>query len=113
MARRIQTNPRDRVETAGQWRSAPRPVDWPARVEAVLRRDQSCRWPISADGTLCGSIEHLEVDHIGDPLDHALTNLRALCRAHHRYRTGQQANQAAAARRIPRRRPQEPHPGLL
>lgn len=107
MGRRIQANPRDRIESADQWRSAPRPVDWPARVEAVLERDRSCRW-IDA-GTLCCSIEHLEVDHIGDPTDHDLSNLRALCRSHHSRRTSKQA----AAKRIPRKRPAEQHPGLL
>jgi 5-methylcytosine-specific restriction endonuclease McrA len=111
VARRIQANPRDRVETATMWRSAPRPVDWPARVAAVKARDQSCRW--IQHGRICGSVENIEVDHIGDPRDHRLENLRALCRSHHRARTGQQAGQAAAAKRIPRKRPAERHPGLL
>ncbi len=111
MARRIQANPRDRVESSGQWRSTPRPVDWPARVAAVLKRDISCRW-LEA-GLPCRSIDHLEVDHIGDPKDHDLANLRALCRTHHRRRTGQQGAAARKAKRIPRARPAEQHPGLL
>ena len=112
MPRRIQSNPRPRVESGRMWRSAPRPTDWNARVAAVLARDQSCRWPISAiPGDVCGSTENLECDHIGDPADHDLANLRALCRRHHRYRTGQQGGQAAAAKRARRRRPPEQHPG--
>lgn len=111
MSRRIQDNPRDRIESANQWRSTARPVDWPARVEAVKARDKSCRW--ITDGHVCASIEDLEADHIGDPSDHRLENLRALCRRHHRSRTGQQGGQAAAAKRIPRKRPSEPHPGLI
>lgn len=111
MPRRIQASPRDRVET-GSWRSVARPVDWPARVDRVKRRDRVCQWV--EGGQICGSIEHLEVDHIGDPADHSLDNLRLLCRTHHRRRTGQQGAQAAAAARArrPRRRPEEPHPGL-
>lgn len=110
MSRRIQDNPRDRIETSG-WRTTPRPVDWPARVAHVKKRDRSCRWV--TEGTPCGSIENIEVDHIGDPADHSLDNLRALCRPHHRSRTGQQANAAMQAKRIPRKRPPEQHPGLL
>ncbi|MBD2894777.1 hypothetical protein amrb99_37050 [Actinomadura sp. RB99] len=113
MGRRIQDNPRDRVEAAGQWRSAPRPVDWPARVEAVLNRDRVCQWPISAAGDVCGNPNDLECDHIGDPTDHSLPNLRALCRTHHRRRTAQQGAAARNAKRRPRKRPPEQHPGLL
>lgn len=114
MGRRIQHDPRPRRESPGQWRTVPRPVDWPARVEAVLKRDRVCQWPMSyLPGDVCGATEHLEVDHIGDPADHDLDNLRALCRRHHRYRTGQQGGQAAARRRPRRQRPPEQHPGVL
>lgn len=114
MGRRIQSNPRDRIESPGQWRSAPRPVDWPARVAAVLERDRVCQWPISADGTsICGADFDLEVDHIGDPRAHDLGNLRALCRTHHRRRTAQQGAEARNRKRRPRNRPPEQHPGLL
>ncbi|MFI7618031.1 HNH endonuclease signature motif containing protein [Nonomuraea terrae] len=112
MARRIQQNPRDRVESQQMWRTTARPVDWPARVEAIKKRDKSCRW--IDNGNVCGSVENVEVDHINDPADHSLDNLRLLCRSHHRRRTGQQGAQAAAAWRArnPRKRPDEPHPGL-
>lgn len=113
MSPRMQDNPRDRVESAQQWRSAPRPVDWPARVAAVLARDKVCQWRISEDGTLCGSVDHLECDHIGDPRDHSLTNLQALCRTHHRSKTGRQGGTASQARRAKRQRPAERHPGML
>jgi 5-methylcytosine-specific restriction protein A len=113
MARRIQANPRDRVESGRMWRSTPRPVDWPARVERIKKRDKVCQWV--EHGQLCGSTEHLEVDHVGDPAVHDLDNLRLLCRMHHRKRTGQQGAAAAAAWRAksPRKRPAEKHPGLL
>lgn len=111
--RRIQANPRNRVESPGQWRTTPRPVDWPARVQRVLARDGSCRWTEDdTEGQACGSTQDLEVDHIGDPADHALTNLRALCHWHHAQRT---ARQAADARqeRPGRDRPRPAHPGLI
>ncbi|MEV5711252.1 HNH endonuclease signature motif containing protein [Actinoallomurus sp. NPDC052274] len=100
-------------EGAGQWRAAPRPVDWHARREAVLARDQVCQWPISYDGTICGSTDRLEVDHINGNTNHELWNLRALCQHHHRSRTGQQGGRAAQAKRPKRQRPPEQHPGLL
>lgn len=107
--RKILDNPRDRVESPGQWRSVPRPVDWEARRQAVIARDITCRWV--EGGVPCGSIEHLECDHIGDPANHDLANLRALCRRHHRRRTGQQG--AAALNRHLKNRPVDKHPGLL
>ncbi len=111
MARRIQSNPRNRVESPGQWRTTPRPVDWPARVAAVKLRDRSCRWLL--DHGYCASTTDLEVDHIGDPYNHDLSNLRALCRLHHRRRTALQANAARKAKWIPKKRPTGKHPGLL
>ncbi|MBD2897366.1 hypothetical protein amrb99_63260 [Actinomadura sp. RB99] len=113
MARRIQSDPRDR-KTTGSWRTTPMPTDWPARVRAVLSRDQSCRWQISLiPGDLCGSVERLEVDHIGDPRDHRLENLQALCRRHHALKTGRQSAAARKAKRASRTRPAERHPGLI
>lgn len=112
MGRRIQRNPRDRIES-GSWRSTARPVDWPARVAAVIERDRVCQWPINDHGHLCGNPHDLECDHIGDPRDHRLENLRALCRTHHRRRTAQQAAAARRRNRTPRNRPPEKHPGLL
>jgi len=112
MARRIQKNPRDRIES-GSWRSSPRPVDWPARVQRVIKRDGSCRWV--EHGQVCGSVERLEVDHVDDPTNHDLSNLRALCHAHHKLRT--QAQSAAGVRayhaKRSRKRPPEQHPGTV
>ncbi|RKS76483.1 hypothetical protein BZB76_1839 [Actinomadura pelletieri DSM 43383] len=110
MARKIQRDPRPRIES-GNWRTEPRPVDWPARVEHVRRRDQSCRW---VDGdTVCGSVDRLEVHHRGAPGDHRLEMLVLLCHRHHAKITGQQAATARRANRKPRNRPPERHPGLL
>lgn len=111
MPRRVQSNPRPRVESSGQWRSAPRPVDWPARVEHVKARDESCRFDVN--GTPCGSTDRPEVHHRGAPDDHRLEMLVLLCHQHHAQITGQQSAQARRAKRKPRQRPPEPHPGLL
>jgi hypothetical protein len=115
MVRRIQKNPRDRVESADQWRSTPRPVDWVARVERVRKRDQTCTWV--EHGERCGSTERLEVDHIGDPADHDLDNLRLLCHTHHALRTNAQRIAGLRVynerRKLGARRPPERHPGLL
>lgn len=95
-------------------RTNPLPKDWPTIRARILNRDRSCRWPISAiPGDLCGSMDHLEVDHIGGPNDHGDHNLRALCRTHHRARSSGQGGTAAAAKRPRRRRPPEPHPGMI
>lgn len=110
--RRIKRDPRPMREGADQWRTVPRPVDWIARREAVLERDKVCQWEISYDGTICGSTDRLEVDHVDGAADHALENLRALCQHHHRSRTGRQGGLAAAANRPKRQRPPEQHPGL-
>jgi len=110
MPRRIQDNPRDRIES-GSWRTVARPVDWDARREAVLARDRSCRWQEA--GITCESTDRLEVHHKGDASDHSIEMLVLLCHRHHAKITGQQSAAARQAKRIPRQRPAERHPGLL
>jgi 5-methylcytosine-specific restriction endonuclease McrA len=92
-------------------RTTPLPKDWATIRRRILRRDDhTCTW---ADrGQRCGQ-PATDVDHIGDPNDHSDGNLRALCSPHHRKRSASQGGTAAAARRIPRNRPQGKHPGLL
>lgn len=107
MARRIQANPRARVETQRGRRATPLPVDWPARRDAVRRRDLNCRWPMEFG--YCASVERLEVDHIDDPTNHDLSNLRLLCHTHHQQRSQQQAS----ANRKTRKRPPDVHPGMI
>jgi 5-methylcytosine-specific restriction endonuclease McrA len=87
------------------------PKGW-AKIRArILKRDgHACTWD-TPSGRCMGPAT--DVDHIGDPNDHSDTNLRSLCRQHHRTRSSQQGGLAAAAKRIPRRRPPEKHPGLI
>jgi hypothetical protein len=94
-------------------RTVPLPKGW-AKIRArILKRDgYMCVEPISVDGTLCGR-PATDVDHIDDPGDHGDHNLRALCAGHHKARSSRQGGLAAAARRAPRTRPADPHPGLI
>jgi len=112
VSRRVQTNPRDRIET-GSWRTVARPTDWAARVQQVKLRDRVCQWV--EHGRICGSGQDLECDHVGDPSDHDLSNLRMLCREHHQRRTNAQKAAGTRAYHAKRRRKrtEEPHPGLL
>lgn len=99
---------------SGQWEGSTRrsrlPADWPKRRNQVLKRDgricHVCRGP-GADG----------VDHLTPGDDHGLDNLAAIhhnvwphC---HRTKSSSEGGLAAQAKRIPRSRPAEKHPGLV
>lgn len=93
-------------------RTAPLPKNWASLRRKVLKRDgYVCTWDLG-HGVLCGQ-PATDVDHIGDPADHSLQNLRSLCSPHHRRRSASQGAKAAQAKRIPRKRAEEPHPGLI
>ncbi len=92
-------------------RTAPLPKNWPDIRKRILRRDgYTCTW--TTDGGRCTQAA-TDVDHTGDPNDHRDEMLRSLCAPHHRKRSAAQGGQAAQAKRIPRKRPSERHPGLL
>ena len=92
-------------------RTVPLPKNWPALRRQTLKRDgYACTW--MDNGARCGQ-PATDVDHVGDPADHSPDNLRSLCSPHHRKRSARQGGQAAQAKRIPRKRPAEAHPGLL
>ena len=94
---------------AGSNRAARLPKDWPAIRRAVLRRDHGrCTW--LDHGQPCGR-PATDIDHIIPGDDHRLANLRSLCRTHHQAKSSAEGH--AARYRNPRRRPAEPHPGLL
>jgi 5-methylcytosine-specific restriction enzyme A len=85
----------------GGWSNSDRrqelPHDWPKRRARILRRDPIC--------LRCHSAPSTDADHIGDPLDHSEANLQGLCHPCHVLVT--------IDRRPTRRRPDEPHPGML
>jgi 5-methylcytosine-specific restriction protein A len=84
------------------------PPDWLRRRAAVLRRDRGL-CTLRLDGC---TVQATDVDHVGDSGDHALANLRAVCRKCHDKRTAQQGAGARAVRYRRKREP-EPHPGML
>lgn len=84
------------------WETAGRklPDNWASIRDAILARDPRCQlkypdvWSTPKGLTAC--LGHAtEVDHIGDPGDHTLANLRGVCTPCHRRRTEQQAKDAA------------------
>lgn len=89
-------------------RSAPLPRNWNRVRARILRRDPDCTLRINC----CGA-PSTEVDHIGAPGDHGDENLRGVCRSCHATRTGQQGAAVTNAKRLSRKRPPEPHPGIL
>jgi hypothetical protein len=99
----------------GQWAGSNRreelPTNWYTEIRpAVLERDgYRCTAPLR-DETRCPE-PGTDVDHIGDPNDHSLPNLRLLCSWHHDRKSSAQGN-AARLRPPPLRRPAEKHPGL-
>lgn len=84
------------------------PPGWARIRRRIFRRDgYRCMW--MEDGGQCTAVA-TEVDHIGDPLDHAPENLRSLCTPHHRKHT---AAQSLLARNLHlRHRPRTQHPGM-
>lgn len=96
---------------AGSSRRARLPKDWPTIRLRILKRDgYACTWP-SRNGR-CGA-HATDVDHIVNSDDDQDANLRSLCRSHHKIKTGAEGGRAAQAKRIPRSRPAEKHPGML
>lgn len=96
---------------AGSTRKARLPKDWPSIRKRILQRDgYACTW--TNQGLRCGA-PATDVDHIVNNDDDSDANLRALCSSHHRTKTSGEGGRAAQAKRIPRNRPQEKHPGLV
>jgi hypothetical protein len=97
----------------GSTRRVTLPPDWETRIRpAVLARDGHRCTHIRTDGGTRCTERATDVDHLGSPYDHRLENLAAKCGWHHQRKSSQQGAAAANARRIPRGRPPEPHPGL-
>ncbi len=76
---------------AGSTRKASLPADWQKISAAVIARDPVCT--LQLDGCQGASVQ---ADHIGDRLDHRMSNLRGVCVPCHLKRTSQQAHAAQA-----------------
>jgi 5-methylcytosine-specific restriction protein A len=91
---------------AGSTRRSTLPKDWDKRRAAVLRRDYLCRCAgcprcrefRAGDWVSNCARESTDCDHIGDPHDHSLANLRGLCAPCHAHRSGRQGGRSKAAR---------------
>lgn len=101
----------------GGWANSDRrarlPADWPKRQRACLRRDPVC----TCRGELDGCRLHLgrpcsspstEADHLVRGDDHSPENLGGKCHPCHERKTI-----AERLKLAPRRRPPEPHPGMI
>lgn len=95
------------------WRRMPLPQNWHLIRRNVLERDHyACQWPDPVTG-ICAALAS-DVDHIDPDGPQAdLSNLRALCRMHHKLKSSREGAAAQHARQPRRRRPPEKHPGLL
>lgn len=92
---------------AGSTRATRLPDDWPARRDAVLRRDRRvCQIQMPGCVDLATEADHIEP---GD--NHELTNLQAACYWCHGKKSSAEGN--AARPRYSMHRPAERHPGLL
>lgn len=94
----------------GSTRRATLPPNWAAIRRIVLERDGERCVETMRNGRRCHDKAN-QVDHINDPNDHSIGNLRSLCQWHHARKSSQQGN--AARTPLTMRRPAEKHPGLL
>lgn len=105
------------ASSSSSWRSTPLPSDWQAiRLRRFAIDGWRCVW-IGQEGDRCavtgnGRDGRLECDHTGAADDHSIDRLQTLCAEHHRLKTSRTTGDLNR-RRMSRRRPPEPHPGLL
>ncbi|HEX6990371.1 MAG TPA: HNH endonuclease signature motif containing protein [Gemmatimonadales bacterium] len=83
----------------------------------MLARDgHACQWPIShLPGDICGkparNVDHIVPAHISNNDDES--NLWSLCDHHTRRKDSSEGGRAAWRNRPRRKRPPEPHPGVI
>jgi 5-methylcytosine-specific restriction protein A len=96
---------------SGGWQGSDRksrlPSNWPTIRAKVLARDPLCK--------ICGVRPSSHCDHIEAKTDaHAEDKLQGVCSTCHGLKSSREGNDAQAANPQPgRKRPDEPHPGLL
>jgi hypothetical protein len=87
------------------------PPDWAKRREAVKRRAKG-RCEAEQHEPQCDGVGR-ECDHIGDKLNHSLSNLQWLSTPCHLAKTKRQAAEASQARRAALKLPREAHPSRI
>lgn len=101
---------------SGGWEGSDRkdrlPANWASEIvpEVKRRAGGQCQ-KILPSGARCprpGS----DVDHVIPNDDHRYSNLRLLCTEHHAKKSSREGNDARRAKRAPKRRREERHPGL-
>jgi len=96
---------------SGGWKNSDRksrlPSNWPTIRRKVLERDPICK--------LCGVRPSTHCDHIEAKTDaHAEDRLQGVCAPCHGLKSSAEGNAAQRANPKPgRKRPSEPHPGML
>jgi hypothetical protein len=96
------------------------PPGWSKIRAQVLQAQPACQlaypdsWPTQTHLASCAGTS-TEVDHIGDPADHRLVNLRGVCTECHARRTSEQARAAVEAQHAKLTNPvhNQPHPAFL
>lgn len=96
----------------GSDRKSRLPPNWPALRKQRLELDHwKCRWIVN--GRRCGE-PATDVDHIVPNDDDSMNNLRSLCSAHHRHKSGQEGARGRARKleavREKYRKPESAHP---
>lgn len=102
----------------GRWasssRSARLPANW-QKLRGNVKRRAGGQCEAVEFGRRCAE-PGTDCDHVIPNDDHDLANLQWLCGAHHKAKTAREsaaAARVARASRPGRRRPREPHPGLI
>lgn len=88
------------------------PPDWRALRALTLERCGGRCEVVKKSGKRCWDAA-TEVDHIEPGDNHALSNLRGICRWHHARKTSQEGARAQAEKRSILTRPAETHPGVF
>lgn len=99
---------------ASSWRTTPKPQGWGAIRRRILKRDNyECQMPtpLGVCRAPATDVDHITPASLGG--SDQPENLRALCGPHHRTKSSSEGGRAAQAKRIPRKRKTEPHPGLI